>query len=405
MKATIGSLALIAVLLVTGINAQAFPTVYPTGRTIYDPQNAYNGYTLYFTRGDPQHRVLLIDMQGDIVHSWNRPGYTLGYAEPLLNGNVLIKAYKQGVGSGLVELDWESNVVWEFFDENHSFIHHDFERLENGNTLILCKQHIDVPEISSETLEDDYIIEVNPQGIIVWEWHTYEHFDEFGFTAEAKQLIADAGGDWAHANSINCLPGSISRKELILVSQRKTNTIFVLSKDTGEIVWQIGPNDNQTLGQHNAQMIPEDLPGANNILVFDNGGIVGYPMEARLYSRVVEINPWSKKTVWKYQANNSGLSNLTFFSSIVSGAQRLPNGNTLIVEGENGRFFEVTRDFEIVWEYVSPFFFWLNNVYINKVYRAHRVGLDWPQGELDVSPEKTERRVCNRKMYRPDEFH
>jgi len=37
-------------------------------------------------------------------------------------------------------------------------------------------------------------------------------------------------------------------------------------------------------------------------------------------------------------------------------AQRLPNGNTLITESSFGRFFEVTKQGEIVWEYVNPFF-------------------------------------------------
>ena len=37
-------------------------------------------------------------------------------------------------------------------------------------------------------------------------------------------------------------------------------------------------------------------------------------------------------------------------------AQRLPNGNTLVCESSYGRFFEVTQEGEIVWEYVNPFF-------------------------------------------------
>jgi hypothetical protein len=37
-------------------------------------------------------------------------------------------------------------------------------------------------------------------------------------------------------------------------------------------------------------------------------------------------------------------------------AQRLPNGNTLITEASFGRFFEVTKEGEIVWDYVNPFF-------------------------------------------------
>ena len=48
---------------------------------------------------------------------------------------------------------------------------------------------------------------------------------------------------------------------------------------------------------------------------------------------------------------------LEFFSPYISGAQRLPNGNTLICEGVHGRIFEVTPARDVVWEYISPFFF------------------------------------------------
>ena len=42
------------------------------------------------------------------------------------------------------------------------------------------------------------------------------------------------------------------------------------------------------------------------------------------------------------------------FSPFISGASRLPNGNTLINEGDDGIFREVTYDKEIVWRYVNP---------------------------------------------------
>ena len=35
----------------------------------------------------------------------------------------------------------------------------------------------------------------------------------------------------------------------------------------------------------------------------------------------------------------------------ISGAQRLPNGNTLICQGPDGLFFEVNASGEKVWEY------------------------------------------------------
>ena len=134
----------------------ALPTVYPTGMTIYDPLQAYIGYTIFYAGSED--KVFLIDMDDTVVHSWERPDYNLGYAEPLENGNILTFGHTEQ-SDGIIELDWNSNVVWEFFDSNYKTPHHDFERLENGNTLMLCRQFVNVPLISKEPLYDDVILE------------------------------------------------------------------------------------------------------------------------------------------------------------------------------------------------------------------------------------------------------
>lgn len=43
------------------------PTIYPTGTTIYDPEKAWNGYTLF-----PIDDIgaILIDMNGRVVKVW-----------------------------------------------------------------------------------------------------------------------------------------------------------------------------------------------------------------------------------------------------------------------------------------------------------------------------------------------
>src|SRR5690554_8099399 len=65
-----------------------------------------------------------------------------------------------------------------------------------------------------------------------------------------------------------------------------------------------------------------------------------------------------------------------FYSFFISSAQRLPNGNTLITEGSNGRIFEVTTEHELVWEYISPY--WGKGpLALNLVYRAYRYPYDW----------------------------
>jgi hypothetical protein len=87
-----------------------------------------------------------------------------------------------------------------------------------------------------------------------------------------------------------------------------------------------------------------------NILLFDNGP--HRPDQTFPFSRVIEVNPATNEIVWKYQEGFPP----SFYSDRISNAQRLPNGNTLINEGQFGRFFEVTPAGEVEWEYVNPYF-------------------------------------------------
>ena len=52
--------------------------------------------------------------------------------------------------------------------------------------------------------------------------------------------------------------------------------------------------------------------------------------------------------------------------------QRLPNGNTLICEGDFGRLFAVTADGKLVWDFVNPYFGEGPTGQHNRVFRAHR---------------------------------
>ncbi len=67
------------------------------------------------------------------------------------------------------------------------------------------------------------------------------------------------------------------------------------------------------------------------------------------YQKILTYGP--EKPVWQYIAPDT----LSFFSSFISGAHRMPNGNTFINEGAKGRFFEVTPDGKKVWEYINPY--------------------------------------------------
>jgi hypothetical protein len=87
-----------------------------------------------------------------------------------------------------------------------------------------------------------------------------------------------------------------------------------------------------------------------------------------------------------------------FFSHYASGAQRLPNGNTLIAETSYGRILEVTRDNEIVWEYVSPYST-SEKVHSSRMFRAYRVPYEWipqlakPEEKAIVPPKNADFKV------------
>jgi outer membrane protein assembly factor BamB len=174
----------------------------------------------------------------------------------------------------------------------------------------------------------------------------------------------------------------------VIISSRQANVLAIVARD-GRVVWRLGPDFlesdatraiGQIIGQHHAHFIPKGLPGAGNLLVFDNGGASGYGppsgiapngtgVYARSNSRVLEIDPVTLRLVWSYSAPGR------FFSSNISSAQRLPNGNTLITAGAGGRLFEVATGGQIVWEYMNPLFVGAQGA--NSVYRSYRVPYEW----------------------------
>ena len=76
------------------------------------------------------------------------------------------------------------------------------------------------------------------------------------------------------------------------------------------------------------------------------------PATYAAFSRVVEIDPQTAEVTWQYKDTPP----FAFYSPFMGSAQRLPNGNTHVTESAKGRLFEITRDGEVVWEYVLPWF-------------------------------------------------
>ncbi|MCI5146264.1 MAG: hypothetical protein D3923_12220 [Candidatus Electrothrix sp. AR3] len=372
--------------------------------TLNKEEKTYKGYTLYTAT---EKKVVLLDMQGNEVHFWPIPypeyaSLAIGAnPKPLANGNLLIHMHYDGrpgiagaeaITNTLVELNWQGEIVWEYYDPAFLKLHHDFQRKRNGNTVILGSRERFDPDIAPHPLNDDIIREIDRFGNIVWEWSTIDHFDQLGFSPEGKAAIYNDDEIFIfHTNSLQVLPPSkymrwypCLQKGNILVSQRNTNKVFIIDRTTGDIVWRLeallGYPDGSTptIGQHDAQMIavqnmdPQHIASQGNILLFDNGGEGGYPKQTRSYSRVLEIDPVFGNVKLVYAHVTKSVDD--FFSLFMSSAQRLANGNTLIVEAENRRIFEVTPEGEIVWEYMSP--------YSIDIFRAYRVNSTWVAGRL-----------------------
>lgn len=437
----------------------AFPTIYPTGTTIYKPEKCFNGFTVFPANG---LGIVLIDMNGAEVNVWAnvhgfpvkmlKGGYIMGYRD-MRPTEVARAEY-----TDLVQIDWDGNIVWKFDtyekikdgDEEERWmarVKSDFQRegnpvgyyspsleakTDSGNTIMLVHSNVKKRKISRGTvLLDDTIIEVDWNGNIIWEWHFSDHFDELGFSEDAKNVLARnpnicgmAGSeplaDWLHVNNMAVVGPNKwydagderFHPDNIIWDSREANIIGITSKKTGKIVWKMGPDYSTPelkkigwiIGQHHAHIIPKGLPGEGNLLVFDNGGAAGYgagvpgaesghDIVKRDYSRVLEIDPTTFEIVWQYTPAEAGYINpvtaFGFYSPFISSAQRLPNGNTLICEGCGGRFIEVTAEHETVWEYIAPYY---GGGLIragenadkpcNTVYRAYRVPYDYcPQAE------------------------
>ena len=377
---------LVAIFFFFPSNHEAFglPTVYPTGVTIHQTEFTDPGYTIFVPIKKIGTSVIkLIDMEGNIVHVWDMDPVDIDYIRPLPGGSFMGLSPVQ---DRLVEIDWDGQIVWDFYPDDED-LHHNFQKLDNGNYLVLAHERRLIPTFSKFEFKYDYYMEMTPEHEVIWRWNSWEHLYEFGFTFESliyiwHPKVVYLFPDFSHTNSIMALPPNqhendpAFRRGNILISQRNTNIFFIIDKETGEIVWQIGPDDNPAIGQHDAHMIEEGLPGAGNILIFDNGGAAGYPMKYRGYSKVLEIDPTTKRTVWQYNAFKELRLLSSFHSPYISGAQRLPNGNTLITEGAVGRIFEVTSAGQTVWEYL----------YANppeELYKAYRVDSDWPPVPLD----------------------
>jgi hypothetical protein len=209
--------------------------------------------------------------------------------------------------------------------------------------------------------------------------------DNYGVVADHPELIdinyrTSTQTDIMHTNSVDYN----EEFDQIMISVHNYNEIWVIDHSTtteeaaghsggnsgkgGDLLYRWGnphaydagsTSDQKLFSQHDATWIKEGYPGEGNILVFNNGA----NRPGIDYSSVDEIIPpvdengeyyleqgeayGPEEQTWIYTANPP----TNFYASHISGATRLPDGNTLITNGETGLIFEVTPEKSTVWQY------------------------------------------------------
>jgi hypothetical protein len=333
-----------------------------TGLRMYKPDKCYSGYTLYCPsipqfapNEEPRGEIYLVNMEGEIAHRWPVRTALQSFCRLLPNGNLLYPTNdRSDLGSaGIREIDPKGNVVWIY----PCRVDHDFQILDSGNLLIHAITERAWPGLASGMTRHPYMIEVTRAGELVWEWKGEEHLEDLRALLPEpswRHVMDRAHGqfafDWAHNNTLQVIPPNRTyERELasdatprfvpghIVFSYRSCDVIGVIQRPSGRIVWAWGPGVID--GQHKPHMLP-----SGRVLLFDNGTLRGY-------SRVIEVDPLTGTIEWEYVADPPE----SFSSPYISGAQRLPNGNTLICEGSKQRLFEITRDGEVVWDFINPY--------------------------------------------------
>jgi hypothetical protein len=449
MKTTMIGITLLAVITLQA--AEQEPHRSPTdsyGETtrqlglIKNTSQAFPGYTLFA----PKHftKTYLMDINGMIVNEWEsqyEPGQSVYLLE---NGHLLrccLTKNKAFIGGGeggrLEERDWDGNIVWEYWlSDDANLMHHDIAPMPNGNILAMVVEHKSLEEaiqagfkqslLKDSKLFPDYLVEIQKtgpkSGKIVWEWHVWDHLiqdvdptkSNYGDVAANPGKIDPNGSGrkakafWNHFNSIDYN----AELDQIIISCRGNSEVWVIDhgitseeakEKKGELLYRYGnPATHQGAGQqtlfqqHDAHWIPKGCPGAGNILIFNNGLGRGYTSIDELsFSHNKDGSYGEAKRVWRYTDPDPQ----TFFSQEISGAQRLPNGNTLICAGVHGTLFEVSPKGETVWEYVNPVTSLilkqgdavpLDHRYHaqNAVFKIHRYPIDYPAFKgRDMAPK------------------
>lgn len=360
------------------------PAPDQTGVVVHHRTLAAPGYNFYSSGHAPE--AILMDMDGLVMHVWSRAfeeiwpdrkasgGYETYYRRCHLYANGDILAIFDQLG--LVRLDRDSNVIWSL-DEP---VHHDVDVDEDGRIFTLAhyrRKRLDFRP--DDDVLDDHVMVVSPDGAVQKRVSLIDAFRHSPFAKVLERVPSRP--DIFHTNTIEVLDGRYASrhpafaKGNVLVSLREIDVVAIVDMNKESIAWLMW-------GMWKHQHHPTVLDNGN-MLVFDNLGHYGFskviefnplaqrPIKSHPYT---EFDPFRQKVIWTYEGNAQN----RFFSRFCGTVQRLSNGDTLIVQSDIGRAFEVTADKKIVWEFLNPNRAGDNQELIAVIFEMQRLPLDFP---------------------------
>jgi hypothetical protein len=395
----------IILVLTTPLNSDAHPQNQSTVTSTL-PSDLKEGHFLYTPRYGST--TYLINETGAVNHTWQSAYYPNLDSYMVDNGSIILAiAYGNG---GFQKIAYDGTILWEYhYTRDGSYASHDVVPLPNGDVIMIMQevksyaQAVQAgrnPNTVGGAFYPDFLIQVHKtgptSGDIVWEWHIWDHLiqhydatkDNYGDVSAHPELIninfgEDFVGDWIHMNSVDYNP----QFDQVLMSGHNFDEVWIIDHSTtteqaaehsggqydhgGDLIYRWGnpqaydrgnANNKKLYFQHQCCWIKPGLPGAGNILVFCNGNNhPGGPL-----STVDEFTPDINNITGEYYlppGGTYGPDNQTwhyplpsnYYADIMSGAQRMLNGNTLICSGTTGYFIEVTPDKQIVWTYLNPY--------------------------------------------------
>lgn len=310
------------------------------GVVTHDTASAHAGLNLYSSGHAPE--AYLMDMAGEVLHTWRAdindiwPERTdnpknpyddyWGRVQLMPNGDLIALFEKIGI----FRLDKDSKVVWA----NDCVAHHDFAVLPDGRIYVLTKNARVIERVDSEGYtHEEFVAILSPQGELLEEISILEMIENSPY---APSIYFHDNGDIFHTNTLDVLPADAPfAPGQVLLCLRNMDMIGTVDLEARAFTWTLS---NMWRRPHQPSLLD-----SGRMLIYDNRGVAGQ-------SRVIEFDPTSQQIHWSYGEEPGE----ELFSWTHGAAVRLPNGNTLITESDNGRALEVTSDKTIVWEYVNP---------------------------------------------------